>query len=115
MLGMTIRLEAGAMGRFAPVGDFASDCRGGSSQTLSNGNRQGQGKGKNGHKDWAWALVEAATCAVRDHAQLNRCSQRKPAKTTEGVAIKVGAQKWARAGYSILRDPGPCAVDKAVT
>ena len=78
---------------------MASDGRCGGSQQLSNGKRQGQGNGKNGNKSLAWALVEAATFALRSTAQSKRFSQRKQAKTTGGVAIKAVAPKLARAGY----------------
>jgi transposase len=50
ILGMTIMLEAGEIGRFATVGDFASSCRCVGSQHLSNGKRKGQGNVKNGNK-----------------------------------------------------------------
>jgi transposase len=65
ILGMTIMLETGEIGRFATVGDFASYCRCVSSQKLSNGKRKGQGNVKNGNKYLAWAFVEAANFAVR--------------------------------------------------
>ena len=113
ILGMTIRLETGEIGRFATVGDFASYCRCVSSQKLSNGKRKGQGNVKNGNKYLAWAFVEAANFAVRYNAQIKRFYQRKQAKTNGVVAIKTVAHKLARACYYILRDQVPFAVDKA--
>lgn len=113
ILGMTIRLETGEIGRFATVGDFASSCRCVSSQQLSNGKRKGQGNVKNGNKYLAWAVVEAANFAVRYTAQSNRFYQRKQAQTNGVVAIKTVAHKLARACYSILRDQVPCEVNKA--
>jgi transposase len=50
ILGMTIMLETGEIGRFATVGDFASYCRCVGSTKLSNGKRKGQGNVKNGNK-----------------------------------------------------------------
>ena len=113
ILGMTIMLETGAIGRFATVGDFASYCRCVSSQKLSNGKRKGQGNTKNGNKYLAWAFVEAANFAVRYNAQIKRFYQRKQAKTKGIVAIKAVAHKLARACYYILRDQVPFEVNKA--
>lgn len=106
-------LEAGAIGRFATVGDFASYCRGVGSQNLSNGKRQGQGNVENGNKYLAWAFVEAANFAVRYTAQSNRFYQRQQAKTNGVGALKAVAHKLARACYYILREQGPFAVNKA--
>jgi len=113
ILGMTIMLETGEIGRFATVGDFASYCRCVGSQHLSNGKRKGQGNVKNGNKYLAWAFVEAAHFAVRYDAQIKRFYQRKQAKTNTVVAIKAVAHKLARACYYILRDRVPFAVNKA--
>jgi transposase len=115
ILGMTIMLETGEIGRFATVGDFASYCRCVSSQKLSNGKRKGQGNPKNGNKYLAWAFVEAANFAVRYNAQIKRFYQRKHAKTNGVVAIKAVAHKLARACYYILRDQVPFEVNKAFT
>jgi transposase len=113
ILGMTIRLETGELSRFAPVGDFASYCRCVGSQHRSNGKRQGPGNVKNGNKYLAWAFVEAANFAVRYEAQIKRFYQRKQAKPNGVVALKAVAHKLARAGYYILRDQVPFAVNKA--
>jgi transposase len=113
ILGMTIMLETGEIGRFATVGDFSSYCRCVGSQHLSNGKRKGQGNVKNGNKYLAWAFVEAAHFAVRYDAQIKRFYQRKQIKTNTVVAIKAVAHKLARACYYILRDQVPFAVTKA--
>jgi transposase len=113
ILGMTIMLETGEIGRFATVGDFASYCRCVGSQHLSNGKRKGQGNVKSGNKYLAWAFVEAAHFAVRYDAQIKRFYQRKQAKTNTVVAIKAVAHKLARACYYILRDQVPFEVTKA--
>jgi hypothetical protein len=114
ILGMTIRLETGEIGRFTTVGDFASSCRCVGSQQLSNGKRKGQGHVKNGNKYLAWAFVEAAHFAVRYDAQIKRFSQRKQAKTNTLVASKAVAHKLARAGYYSLREQGAFMVDQAL-
>ena len=113
ILGMTIRLETGEIGRFATVGDFASYCRCVRSQKLSNGKRKGQGNVKNGNKYLAWAFVEAANFAVRYNAQIKRFYQRKQAKTNGIVAIKAVAHKLARASDYLSRDQVPFEVTKA--
>jgi len=113
ILGMTIMLETGEIGRFATVGDFASYCRCVGSQHLSNGKRKGQGNPKNGNKYLAWAFVEAANFAVRYNAQIKRFYQRKRTKTNSVGAIKAVAHKLARAYYYILRDQVPFEINKA--
>lgn len=66
ILGMTIMLEAGDIGRFASVGHFASYCQCVGSQKLSNGRRKGQGNVKNGNKylagpSWRRLILRSAT------------------------------------------------------
>jgi transposase len=50
IVGLTIMLETGEIGRFPRVGNFASYCRCVDSQKLSNGKRKGSGNTKNGNK-----------------------------------------------------------------
>jgi transposase len=50
ILGLTIMLETGEIGRFAKVGNYASYCRCVGSEHLSNGKRKGRGNRKNGNK-----------------------------------------------------------------
>jgi transposase len=112
ILGLTIMLETGDIGRFASVGDFASYCRCVGSERLSNGKRKGRGNTKNGNKYLAWAFVEAANFAVRYDPQIKRYHQRKAAKTNTIVATKTVAHKLARACYYILRDQVPFDVKR---
>jgi transposase len=113
ILGMTIMLEAGDIGRFAGVGQFASYCRCVDSHKISNGKRKGSGNTKNGNKYLAWAFVEAANFAVRYNPKVKRFYQRKRARTNGMVAIKAVAHKLARACYYVLRDQVPFEVEKA--
>ena len=115
ILGLTIMLETGDIGRFAHVGNYASYCRCVGSEKLSNGKRKGKGNTKNGNKYLAWAYVEAANFAVRYCPQIKRYYQRKRAKSNGIVAIKTVAHKLARACYYILRDQVPFEVSKAFT
>jgi transposase len=98
ILGLTIMLETGDIGRFASVGDFASYCRCVGSERLSNGKRTGRGNTKNGNKYLAWAFVEAANVAVRYDPHIKRYSQRKAAKTHTIVATKTKVKKVAKRG-----------------
>lgn len=107
ILGLTIMLETGDIGRFASVGDFASYCRCVGSERLSNGKRKGRGNTQNGNTYLAWAFVEAAHFAVRYHPQIKSYYQRKAAKTNTIVATKTVAHKLARACDYILRDQVP--------
>jgi transposase len=104
VLGLTIALETGDVGRFAKVGNFASYCRCVSSERLSNGKRKGRGNAKNGNKHLAWAFVEAANFALRYSPEARRFYQRKRAKVGPVVAIKAVAHKLARAAYYVMRD-----------
>ena len=113
ILGLTILLETGEIGRFTQVGHYASYCRCVGSERLSNGKRKGRGNTKNGNRYLAWAFVEAANFAVRYSPQIKRYYQRKCARSNGVVAIKTVAHKLARACYYILRDGVPFDVDKA--
>ena len=115
ILGLTIMLETGEIGRFAKVGNYASYCRCVGSEYLSNGKRKGRGNTKNGNKYLAWAYIEAANFAVRYSPQIKRYYQRKCARTNRIVAIKTVAHKLARACYYILRDQVSFNVNKAFT
>jgi transposase len=113
VLGLTIMLETGEIGRFAQAGHYASYCRCVGSERLSNGKRKGRGNTKNGNKYLAWAYVEAANFAVRYNAVINRYYQRKRARTNGVVAIKTVAHKLARACYHMLREGSDFDVDRA--
>lgn len=113
ILGMTIMLETGAIGRFAGVGQYASYCRCVDSHKISNGKRKGSGNTKNGNKYLAWAFIEAANFAIRYNPKVKRFYQRKKDKTNGIVALKAVAHKLARACYYILRDQEPFQVEKA--
>jgi transposase len=113
ILGLTILLETGDIGRFPKVGQYASYCRCVDSKHLSNGKKKGKGNTKNGNKYLAWAFVEAANFAVRYNAKVRRFYQRKAAETNRIVATKAVAHKLARATYYVLRDQVKFNVDKA--
>ena len=113
VLGLTIMLETGEIGRFAQVGDYASYCRCVGSERLSNGKRKGRGNTKSGNKYLAWAYVEAANFAVRYNAVIQRYYQRKRGRTNGIVAIKTVAHKLARACYYMLRDGTDFEVGRA--
>ena len=106
-------LEAGAIGRFPSVGDFASYCRGVGSTRLSNFKKKGTGNVKNGNRYLGWAFVEAAHFAIRYAPPIHRWHARKLARTNAIVAIKAVAHKLARAAYYILRDQVVFDVSKA--
>ena len=113
ILGLTILLETGAIGRFAKVGHYASYCRCVDSKRISNGKKKGKGNTKSGNRYLAWAYIEAANFAVRYNPQIKRYYQRKCARTNRMVALKTVAHKLARACYYILRDQVPFDVTKA--
>jgi transposase len=104
ILGLTIMLEVGDIGRFPEVGNYASYCRCVKSTRISNDKSKGQGNRKNGNKYLSWAYVEAAHFAIRSYPVVQRYDQRKTAKTNGIVAIKAISHKLARASYYIMRD-----------
>lgn len=113
VLGLTIALEVGDVGRFAEVGHYASYCRCVPSQKLSNGKRKGKGNRKNGNRYLAWAYIEAAHFVVRYCPAARRYYQRKRARSRAMVALKVVAHKLARATYYMMRDGVPFQVHRA--
>jgi transposase len=104
VLGTTIMLEAGAIERFAAVGNFASYARCVDSKRLSNGKKKGKGNVKNGNKYLAWAFIEAANFARRYCPEAKRFYERKKASTNNIVATKALAHKLARACYHMLKE-----------
>ena len=104
ILGMTIMLETGDIGRFASVGKYASYCRCVKSVRISNGKVKGKGNAKAGNKYLSWAWSEAAHFAVRFDLLAKRFYQRKQRKTNRIVAIRAVAHKLARAGYRMLNE-----------
>jgi transposase len=104
ILGMTIMLEVGDIGRFPKVGDYSSYCRCVESKRISNNKKKGENNRKNGNKYLGWAYVEAANYAKRFCPEAQRFYQRKTAHKNIAVATKSLANKLARATYYMLRD-----------
>jgi transposase len=65
ILGLTIMLETGEIGRFEHVGNFTSYCRCVRANKISNGKSKGKNNSKNGNPHLAWALVEVVHHAIR--------------------------------------------------
>ena len=107
ILGLTIMLEVGDIGRFFKVGNYSSYCRCVGSKRLSNGKKKGENNKKNGNKYLAWSYVEAAHFAKRYIPKAKRFYQQKMAKRNGAVATKALANKLARASYFIMRDRVP--------
>jgi len=104
ILGLTIMLEVGDIGRFAKVGDYSSYSRCVESKRLSNGKKKGENNKRNGNKYLAWAYVEAAQFARRYCVKAQSFYQSKKAKTKSVVAIKALSNKLSKASYYIMRD-----------
>lgn len=107
ILGLTVMLETGTIGRFASAGDFASYARCVRSERTSNGKKKGEGNAKSGNKYLSWAFSEAAHFAVRYCPQAKRFYEKKRAQRNGIVAIRAVAHKLARAAYHMLRDQAP--------
>jgi transposase len=104
ILGLTIQLETGPIGRFAGAGDYASYCRAVNSRRESDGKKKGQNNAKNGNKYLGWAYVEAANFAQRYSPRAQAWFQRKAARAGRVVAVKALACKLAKAAFYVLRD-----------
>ena len=85
ILGLTIMLETGPIGRFAKAGNFGSYCRKVPSTWISNGKRKGRGNTKNGNKYQAWTFSEVAEFARRYHAASPSWYHRKIARSNRMV------------------------------
>jgi len=107
ILGLTIMLEVGDIGRFPGVGNYSSYCRTVKSEKISNEKRKGKGNQKNGNRYLAWAYVEAANIAKRYYPEIEQFYNRKKAKRNGIVAIKALSNKLARASYYVMRDQAP--------
>ena len=112
ILGQTIMLEVGDIGRFPKVGNYSSYCRCVKSERLSNGKKKGVGNTKNGNKYLSWAYVEAVHHAIRSYPYAKSFYQRKKAKTNGIVAVKALSNKLCRASYYVMRDRVPFDQEK---
>jgi transposase len=104
ILGLTITLETGPIGRFASAGDYASYCRAVNSRCESDGKKKGENNRKNGNKYLGWAYVEAAHFAQRYSPRAQAWFAGKTARAGRVVAVKALACKLAKAAYYVLRD-----------
>jgi transposase len=102
ILGMTITMEVGEIGRFKTDGDFASYCRTVDSRRMSNGKKKGENNQKCGNKYLSWAFVEAANFARRSDEHCRRWYDRKAAKTSKVIATKALACKMAKAAWHVM-------------
>lgn len=104
ILGLTIMLETGPIGRFASAGDYASYCRAVNSRCQSDGKTKGQNNRKNGNPYLGWAYVEAAYFAQRYSPRAQAWFAGKTRRAGRVVAVKALACKLAKAAYYVLRD-----------
>jgi transposase len=102
ILGMTITMEVGDIGRFKSDGDFASYCRLVDAKRLSNGKCKADNNQKCGNKYLSWAFVEASNFARRYDEQCRRWYDRKAAKTSSIIATKALGCKLAKAAWHMM-------------
>ncbi len=102
ILGMTITMEVGDIGRFQSAGHFASYCRAVDARRTSNEKGKGLNNRKCGNKYLGWAFVEAAQFARRHDERSRRWFDRKAAKTNTVVAAKALACKLAKAAWHVM-------------
>jgi transposase len=104
ILGITITMEVGEIGRFADAGNFASYCRTVDSKCVSNGRKKGENNQKCGNKYLAWAFVEAANFAKRYDPYCRKWFDRKVAKKGTVIATKALACKLAKAAWHLMNE-----------
>lgn len=102
ILGMTITMEVGEIGRFAGAGNFASYCRAVDAQRTSNEKSKGRNNRKCGNKYLGWAFVEAANFSKRYDERCRKWFDRKAAKTNTVLATKALACKLAKAAWHVM-------------
>jgi transposase len=107
ILGLTIALETGDIGRFFGVGRYASYCLKVPVSWTSNDKKKGRGNKKNGNKFLSWAFAEAAEMARRKDPSVRAWYNRKAAKTNMMVARSALAHKLARAAYHMMKEEAP--------
>jgi transposase len=112
ILGMTIALEVGEIGRFAGPGQFASYCRAVAAERLSNEKSKGRNNRKCGNRYLAWAFVEAANFAKRYDERSRRWFDRKAARTCGVLATKALACKLAKAAWHVMQGNVPYDGDR---
>ena len=107
ILGITIALEVGEIGRFAGPGQFASYCRTVAAERFSNEKSKGRNNRKCGNRYLAWAFVEAANFAKRYDERCRRWFDRKAARSCGVLATKALACKLAKAAWHVMSDNVP--------
>jgi transposase len=104
VLGRTILLETGPIGRFAQAGHYLSYCRMVESRKWSNGKKKGENNRKCGNRYLCWAFMEAAHFAGRYYPPAQAFVDRKTVQGHRVLGLKALASKLCRASYFVLRD-----------
>jgi transposase len=104
VLGRTILLETGPIGRFAQEGNYLSYCRMVESKKWTNGKKKGENNRKCGNRYLCWAFMEAAHFACRYYPQAQAFVDRKTVRGHRVLGLKALASKLCRASYFVLRD-----------
>lgn len=102
ILGLTIAMETGPIGRFKGPGEYASYCRTVDARRLSNEKKKGDNNQKCGNKYLAWAWVEGANFAKRYDEACRKWFDRKARKKGTVIATKALACKLAKAGWYVM-------------
>jgi len=113
ILGLTIHLETGDIGRFRGPGNYASYGRCVRTEKTTNGKRKGSGNAKNGNRYLGWAFMEVGHYATIWNPEIKRYYARRKAKKPLMVAKKALANKLARACYHMLKRQEPFNVKRA--
>jgi transposase len=114
ILGLTIMLETGNIGRFEKCGKFVSYCRCAPSKRISNNKVKGKNNTKNGNPYLSWAFIEAAAHAIGCCAPARKYYDRKLRRSqSTSLAMKSVAAKLAKAAYFIMKNDQEFILEKA--
>lgn len=102
ILGMTITMESGDLGRFPRAGNFSSYCRMVDAKRTSNEKNKGDNNQKCGNPYLSWAFVEASNFARRFDQDCRRWFDRKSARVGRVVATKALGCKLAKAAWHVM-------------
>ena len=102
ILGLTIMLETGKIGRFKKAGNYTSYCRCSSAAGYSNDKKKHENNRKNGNKYLSWAFVEAAHGMITYCEPARKFYDRKKSKVNGALATKALAAKITKAVYYML-------------
>lgn len=114
ILGMTIALETGPIGRFRRCANYVSYCCNAPSERISNNKKKGSNNRKNGNKHLGWAWYEAGAHAILYSDPIRKYYNRKLRRSKSSVlAMRATGAKLCKAAYYMMKNNSDFLVEKA--